>query len=98
MGTKNNPAKYDCYANALPDEPMFIVLGRDRMAAATVRHWAQLRLSRLPNHGFDHPEEMAQIADAIEVAKEMEVYADERQQEKNRERIAGEKTAMKETT
>ena len=22
MGTKNNPGKWDCYANAEPDEPM----------------------------------------------------------------------------
>lgn len=43
MGTKNNPGSYDCYANADPDEPMFILLGRDRHAPALVRIWALLR-------------------------------------------------------
>jgi hypothetical protein len=33
MGTEKNPAKYDCYANADPNEPMFILLGRDLGAA-----------------------------------------------------------------
>jgi hypothetical protein len=28
MGTKNVPGKFDCYANALPDEPTFVLLGR----------------------------------------------------------------------
>jgi hypothetical protein len=40
MGTKNNPGKYDCYANAEPDEPMFVLLGRDSRAPALVRQWA----------------------------------------------------------
>lgn len=43
MGTKNNPGKFDCYANAAPDEPMFVLLGRDRHAALLVRLWALLR-------------------------------------------------------
>ncbi|HAW11807.1 MAG TPA: aspartate decarboxylase, partial [Chloroflexi bacterium] len=29
MGTKNNPGKFDCYDDAHPDEPMFVLLGRD---------------------------------------------------------------------
>lgn len=33
MGTKNNPGEFDCYANAAPDEPMFILLGRDQTRA-----------------------------------------------------------------
>lgn len=40
MGTKNNPGLFDCYANALPDEPMFILLGRDPDFARLVRKWA----------------------------------------------------------
>lgn len=43
MGTKNNPGQFDCYANAGPDEPMFILLGRDPMAPSLVRMWAQAR-------------------------------------------------------
>lgn len=29
MGTKNNPGKYDCYAKAEPDEPLFTLRGKD---------------------------------------------------------------------
>jgi hypothetical protein len=43
MGTKNNPGKWDCYENAEPDEPMFILLGRDAMAPDLVDEWARRR-------------------------------------------------------
>lgn len=43
MGTKNNPGKFDCYANAAPDEPMFVLLGRDPCAPALVQLWAEMR-------------------------------------------------------
>lgn len=43
MGTKRNPGAFDCYDNAKPDEPMFILLGRDRHAPQLVRLWADLR-------------------------------------------------------
>lgn len=40
MGTKNNPGTFDCYANAKPDEPMFVLLARDKKAPEIVRAWA----------------------------------------------------------
>jgi hypothetical protein len=43
MGTKLKPGKFDCHANALPDEPMFILLARDPQFAELVRKWAQRR-------------------------------------------------------
>ncbi len=43
MGTKNDPGAHDCYAAAHPDEPMFILLGRDPVAPLLVRLWAELR-------------------------------------------------------
>lgn len=43
MATKNNPGNYDCYENALPDEPMFILLARDRNAPSLVDAWAAAR-------------------------------------------------------
>lgn len=43
MGTKNNPGKFDCYANALPDEPTFVLLGRDPEFANLVLAWAERR-------------------------------------------------------
>jgi hypothetical protein len=43
MGTKNNPGKYDCFNKAEPDEPLFVLLGRDPQAAHLVSIWAKLR-------------------------------------------------------
>lgn len=43
MGTKENPGEFDCYANALSDEPMFILLGRDPSAPDLVNEWADTR-------------------------------------------------------
>lgn len=46
MGTKREPGKYDCMNAAEPDEPIFVLLGRDPEAAATVRQWSHLRRAR----------------------------------------------------
>lgn len=43
MGTKSNPGPFDCYANAQPDEPLFVLLARDRIGASLVRLWAAVR-------------------------------------------------------
>jgi hypothetical protein len=43
MATKANPGKFDCYKNALPDEPMFILLARDPDFARLVNEWADRR-------------------------------------------------------
>jgi hypothetical protein len=40
MGTKNRPGKYDCYAKAEPDEPIFVLLARDPLASEVVSFWA----------------------------------------------------------
>jgi hypothetical protein len=46
MGTKTNPGKFDCYENAAPDEPMFVLLARDPQAPALVWRWARVRALR----------------------------------------------------
>lgn len=81
-------------AKAAPDEPVFVLLGRDPIAAKLVKDWAEFRFRRLPNFGIDNPEEMAQIAEAVACGKAMEAYAAQRQQDKNRARIAAEKAAV----
>lgn len=43
MGTKRNPGTHDCYKNALPDEPMFVLLARDPAAPGRVEDWADYR-------------------------------------------------------
>jgi len=43
MSTKNNPGAFRCFEAALPDEPIFTILGRDPAAPATLRFWADER-------------------------------------------------------
>jgi hypothetical protein len=47
MGTKNNPGKFDCYENAEPDEPLFVLLARDPLAPFLVSIWSKLRMGDL---------------------------------------------------
>lgn len=66
MGTKNNPGRFDCYANARPDEPMFVLLGRDKHAPEVVRLWAALR-----RRDGEPPDK---VAEALTCAAAMESY------------------------
>jgi uncharacterized Zn finger protein (UPF0148 family) len=63
MGTKNHPGAYDCYAAAHPDEPMFVLLGRDGMAPSLVEAWANAR-------SLDG-EDAAKVAEARQCAQAM---------------------------
>jgi hypothetical protein len=66
MGTKNNPGTFDCYANAEPDEPMFVLLARDPAAPYLVRRWAGLR-----------PSDRAKVIEAMECADSMDAWRKE---------------------
>lgn len=63
MSTKNNPGAYDCYANADPDEEMFVLLARDRMGPSLVELWAAVREG--------NGEDPAKVAEARGVAERM---------------------------
>jgi len=71
MGTKNDPAKFDRYTNALPDEPMFILLARDPNAPELVRLWA-CRRQELITLGSKPASDRAMIDEAYECAEAME--------------------------
>ena len=43
MGTKQNPGQFDCYAGAEPDEPIFVLRGKDPSAPLLIETWAMLR-------------------------------------------------------
>ncbi len=64
MGTKNNPGQFDCYHNAAPDEPMFVLLARDPLAPILVEAWAALRDLMRPEHG-------QKVAEALACAQDM---------------------------
>ncbi len=73
MGTKNNPADFDCYSNALPDEPMFILLARDVTAPYIVRMWADIREDAIATGNKPH-EDMAMVIEARQCADNMETW------------------------
>jgi hypothetical protein len=80
MGTKNNPGTFDCYANAEPDEPMFVLLGRDEHAPALVRAWASIRKGQ--------NEDLSKVQEALDCAKAMEEYRKKRELRKSIELTA----------
>lgn len=74
MGTKNNPGKYDCYAKAEPDEPIFVLLGRDPLAAALVDEWIALSEYRDITNGIDESINLEKYTEAENCAHAMYNY------------------------
>ena len=66
MGTKANPGKFDCYKAAEPNEPIFVLLGRDKNAPDLVRRWAMER-SRAG-------EDPVKVQEALDCAAAMDAY------------------------
>lgn len=73
MGTKNEPGAFDCYGNALPDEPMFILLARDPSAPVLISRWAAMRANDV-SAGRRPPTDMAMVEEAEACAHAMEVW------------------------
>ena len=73
MGTKNNPGRFDCYANAEPDEEMFILLARDWDAPALVEAWANRREQAI-EYGKKPISDCEMVAEARECAAKMREY------------------------
>lgn len=66
MGTRNNPGKFDCLSKAEPDEPMFVLLGRDPVAPMLVNMWVEVR-SRMG-------EEQEKCEEALACADQMTLW------------------------
>lgn len=75
MGTKNKPGSFDCYLQALPEEPLFTLLARDRHAPDTVEKWADSReLEIRRGYGGNKEKlvaELQQLAEARKIAGDM---------------------------
>jgi hypothetical protein len=69
--SKKHPPNFNCYENAEEDEPMFIVLARDKDAPLLVRMWALLREQAI-EMGAKPTSDMAQVTEAKQCAYEME--------------------------
>ncbi|MEK6323586.1 MAG: hypothetical protein AABN33_18250 [Acidobacteriota bacterium] len=76
MGTKLNAGQFDCYANAEPDEPRFILLARDPLAPLLVEIWAQLRAEA------SQEDDSAMVEEARECADSMREWRAKRRPEK----------------
>ncbi len=74
MGTKNSPGDYDCYESAEPDEPMFVLLGRDPQAATLVRRWARKYKARKLEEGAFDARTEAKFNEARQCAAAMDAY------------------------
>lgn len=55
MGIKKEELKNGCFARAMEDEPMFVLLARDASAPDLAREWARRREFAIDNG--DKPEE-----------------------------------------
>lgn len=68
MSTKQNPGAFNCYKAALPDEPIFVVLGRDPAGPATLDKWCHERIILGKNASAD---DRNRLREAINQAAEM---------------------------
>jgi hypothetical protein len=73
MGTKATPSPYDCFQNLEPDEPYFLLMGRDPAAANLVRLWAVRRQEAI-DAGEKPADDEAQVKEALLCAEHMEVW------------------------
>lgn len=73
MGTKTNPGSYDCYKNALPDEPLFVLTARDPTAPTLIDAWADMRDSDIAA-GVRPAEDRAMTMNARLIAQDMRAW------------------------
>ena len=73
MSSKQNPSVYNCYKAALPDEPVFTILGRDPAGPATLEFWVSQRI-KLGKTVEDDDKDRIRVA--FDDAKEMQEWRD----------------------
>ena len=71
MGTKDQPGKFDCYAAAADDEPLFVLKSTDISAPFVVRVWAETYRERKMRAGAWNQHAIHRYCEAMEVANEM---------------------------
>lgn len=77
MSTLNNPGPRDCLAKAEPDEPYFVLLGRDRASPASIRIWSHLWLEAI-SLGIRPESDRPQVIEALGIARDMERWLENR--------------------
>lgn len=76
MGTKLQELRSGCFAAAMDDEPMFVLLGRDPSAPDNVRAWADEREAAI-KAGRKPSSDMSKVTEARECADNMEAWREE---------------------
>lgn len=68
MSTKINPGRFNCYAAAMPDEPIFTILARDPAFPATVDFWRSCRIDFGKNKSDDDLDRLVAAKDEADAA------------------------------
>lgn len=104
MATKQNPGQYDCYANAEPDEPMFVLLARDLSAEFLTCIWSAVKCgdealaTKLVRDAIEAHKQAGKtfrtphdpkIIEANQCAKSMRVWRETKQCDAIEKRLAG---------
>lgn len=76
MSTKAQELQSGCFARALDDEPMFVLLARDDRAPERVREWATQRRADI-SMGKRPESDMAVVDEAFQCADDMEDWREE---------------------
>lgn len=76
MGTKLQELRSGCFARAMDDEPMLVLLGRDQSAPGLARAWADQREADI-NAGRKPASDMEQVMSARAEADRMEAWREE---------------------
>jgi hypothetical protein len=74
MSTKNNPGAYDCYAKLEPDEPYFLLRGKDPVSWLLVNLWIMIR-RHMAGPDEITPEYQAKLNEAKRCSDSMKIYA-----------------------
>jgi hypothetical protein len=73
MGTRMTELRTGCFAKALDDEPMFVLLARDVRAPDIVEEWADRRAQEI-REGKRPAADMEQITEAYDCADKMRAW------------------------
>lgn len=76
MGTKLQELRSGCFARAMDDEPMFVLLARDVTAPTQVRAWAIQRKADI-SMGRKPASDMAVVEEAFATADKMEAWREQ---------------------
>ena len=76
---RRRKVEYDCLAKLEPDEPCFVLIGRDRASPAVIKIWATLWLQEI-ELGLRPDSDRRQVTEALNISRSMEIWARDRRE------------------